>query len=74
MIERLNNYNFNSNEILCASLTLTGGVLIKRHWAKSCEKQSVCSKWGHRIVAIIESVPILGAIVALIEIIVAKCF
>lgn len=65
---RLHNYNLNWREVCLSVGTLTGGVLVQRHW---CMEGS--SKWGHRAVAIIEAIPVLGGLVALIEIAVMKC-
>jgi len=67
----LNDYGFSSKEILFASLTLTGGALVTRHWDQS-NKETGIAKWGHRTIAIIEAVPLLGGVVAIIEIIAAK--
>ena len=43
------------------------------HW-QAAQKASIYSKWGHRLVACLEEVPILGNIVALIELAVRKIF
>lgn len=69
----LNDYNLSRNEILFASLTLTGGALVTKHWSQSNEAISTATKWGHRIVALIEAIPLLGGLVALIETIAARC-
>lgn len=69
---RLDNYNFSYKETVFALCTLTGGTLIKRHWGKSKEEASICSKWGHRTIGTIEAIPLLGGLVALIEIVIVK--
>lgn len=65
----LDNYRLSCYEILFSAATLTGGALVKRHWSKSSEEISIYSKWGHRIVAVIEAIPLLGGLAALIEIV-----
>ena len=65
----LDNYNLSYSETLFSVLTLTGGTLVKRHWSQSSEDIPVCFKWGHRIIAVIEAIPLLGGLVALIEIV-----
>lgn len=70
----LDNYVLSSNESLFMVLTTTGGTLVERHWSQSYEDDiSDSSIWGHRIIAIIEAVPLLGGVVALIEIIFYNC-
>jgi hypothetical protein len=70
----LNNYNFLNKELLFAGVTLTGGVLAERHWYMSDAMQNFSLRWGHRLVALIESLPGIGAIAACIELFVKKCF
>ena len=69
----LESYHLDLNERLFAMATLTGGVLVQRHWSQS-NVGPTCSRWGHRTIAVIEAVPILGGIVALIETVVMSYF
>lgn len=71
---RLDNYNLNRVEWCYSIATVSGLPLAKRHWEASHSASTQALKWGHRIIAIIEACPILGAVVALIEIIIAKVF
>jgi Acetyltransferase (GNAT) domain len=70
----LDNYSYNNNEKLFALFTLTGGALVKRHWHASMKVDCTVSKWTHRTIALIEAIPLLGGISALIEIIAAHYF
>ncbi len=69
----LNNYSLSCDEALFAALTMTGGAFVTRHWSIAAQEVSSASKWGHRAVGVIEAVPLLGAVAALIEFIAAKC-
>jgi len=70
----LDSYYLNHREALFSALTLSGGVLAKRHWEMSNFPLSTSSRWGHKVIATIEAVPILGGLAALIEIVIARYF
>lgn len=53
-------------------LTLTGGYLVKSHWDASNQNSNSASFWRHRVLMVIEAVPVLGLLVSLIEIIVIE--
>lgn len=53
-------------------LTLTGGSLVKFHWHASTQNSNSASLWSHRVLMVIEAVPVLGLLVSLIEIIVIE--
>lgn len=67
----LDNYHLSCKQILFAALTTTGGTLAKRHWQAAGKKTS-SSKWGHRILSVVEAVPLLGGVITLIEIVVVR--
>ncbi len=48
------------------SFALTGSVYSERHWQLSqiCDQKHV---WGHRVVAVLEAMPIIGQLAALLE-------
>jgi hypothetical protein len=53
---------------------VSGLPYAKRHWTASNEDQASCTAiWGHRIIALLEIIPIIGALIGLIERIIA-CF
>jgi hypothetical protein len=68
----LTNYSLSRSETVFAAVTLTGGALVNRHWCRSREDMPVCSQWSHRIIALIEAVPLLGGLVAIIEIVAVR--
>ncbi len=59
--------NFTTNEKLFCAFTLTGGSLVQRHWEESNKSEFIICQWGHRTIAVIEAIPVLGIIAALIE-------
>jgi hypothetical protein len=58
-------YAFTGKDVLFSCVTgLSGISYAKRHWELS---QNASNKLGHRIVAIVEALPVIGAIAAVIE-------
>jgi O-acetyl-ADP-ribose deacetylase (regulator of RNase III) len=58
-------YDLSCNDCLFSLATgLSGAPYAKRHWELSLTSQSA---WGHRIVAVLEALPLFGAVVAVIE-------
>lgn len=65
-LERHNNqYHLNTKESVLTAFTLSGLAYTKRHWQLA--KDGASGKWGHRAIAIIEAIPVIGGIAALIE-------
>ncbi|MFV0340723.1 MAG: tetratricopeptide repeat protein [Parachlamydiaceae bacterium] len=60
-----NQYHLNTKESVITAFTLSGLAYTKRHWQLA--KDGASGKWGHRAIAIIEAIPIIGGIAALIE-------
>lgn len=58
-------YQLSWKESLLATGTLSGIPYAKRHWELSNQDSS--HRLGHRIIAILEAIPIFGALAALIE-------
>lgn len=59
-------YHLNAKEGALTAFTLSGAPYAKRHW-QLAKGESTSRKWGHRIIAVIEAIPILGGIAALID-------
>lgn len=59
-------YNLSTSELLLSLATVSGAAYAKRHWELSQNISSTCV-WGHRIIAAVEALPVLGALAALIE-------
>ena len=70
----LNSYALSCKEQKFRLFTLSGGDLSKRHWQASCQAESAAVRWGHRVIAIIEAVPIIGMLASAIEILANKYF
>lgn len=68
----LDNYKLARVEWCCSLFSFSGLPLSVRHWAASSKESSQVIKWGHRLIAVLEAYPILGVIVAAIEMIVAN--
>ena len=64
----LDNYSLSGSEVLQSLFVGEYGL---RHLALS---KAPCTRWGHRIIAVIELCPLVGLIAMLIEAIVFKCF
>lgn len=59
-------YNISLKELALSSFSISGIVYSKRHWELSMTCNSrTC--WGHRTIAILEAIPLMGGLVALIE-------
>lgn len=60
-------YSFTSHDLIWSFVTgASGATYAKRHWQAS-EKCSGKVAWGHRVIAAIEALPLLGGIAAVIE-------
>lgn len=65
----LDNYGFSRKDFrYAAKMGLSGAPYAKRHWALSKENLGNASAcWGHRIIAVIEYIPLIGGIAAVID-------
>lgn len=69
----LTNYSYSTNQALFAGFTLTGGAIAQWHWQTGkIESNFSLNYLGHRVVAIIEAVPVIGFLITLIELVVKK--
>lgn len=59
------NYNISLADGFLSTITLfSGAPYSKRHWDLS-NKSTAC--WGHRVIAVLEAIPVIGGLAALIE-------
>lgn len=66
--EHPNRYELDAKEIALSIVTLGSGYTIsKRHLELAANSQLSCERWGHRIIALIEALPIIGMLSVLIE-------
>lgn len=63
----LSNYKLSTKEIIQSAF-------ISEYGLRHLELAKEGSKWGHRIIAMIELCPILGIVASIIERLVAQCF
>ena len=45
----------------------SGAPFAKRHWDLAYLPETAGFKWGHRVLAVVESLPVIGLLAALIE-------
>lgn len=62
-------YNLSLGEGLLSLVTGTGIPYSKRHWELSNMTSSKKLVWGHRTIAILEAIPVIGGLVSLIELV-----
>ena len=59
-------YELSSVDLLFSAVSFSGKVYADRHW-KLSNRQERTGRLGHRVIAVLESIVIIGALVAIIE-------